>query len=281
MGDFNATTSAAWTNTSQREGSVVDDLIINNNGERFHELFDLNKLSVLNTWFTHKKCRRITWHSADGKTKKVYDFIVCASWLRKYVSNCRVYNSYDFDSDHKLVIAKFTTPTSKKARFIKRNKHTPKQKIDFEALTPEMSNIFTNNVTNKQNSDENFNNVLNEALVNAIKENADNCFPAIIPERQSTPWQTDEKLQELFRTKSELTSVDADPDTIKRIRKKIRLRARYLKNEHFKHEANKLNAYTINKQIEKLFTGAKKQETTLNPIPTGGPLENPLSVFSE
>jgi len=111
LGDFNATTSAAWY-TSLREGSVVDDLIINNNGERFHEFFDSNKLSVLNTWFTHKKCRRITWHSADGKTEKVYDFILCASWLRKYVSNCRVYNSYDFDSDHRLVIAKLTTPTS-------------------------------------------------------------------------------------------------------------------------------------------------------------------------
>ena len=61
LGDFNATTSAAWSNTSLREGSIIDDLIVNDNGERFHEFFGSNKLSVLNIWFTHKKCRRITY----------------------------------------------------------------------------------------------------------------------------------------------------------------------------------------------------------------------------
>ena len=54
-------------------------------------------------------------------------------------------------------------------------------------------------------------------------------------------------------------------DSIKRTRKKIRLRARYLKNEHFRLEAEKINTFAINKQIEKLFHRAKKQETTLKP----------------
>ena len=45
---------------------------------------------------------------------------------------------------------------------------------------------------------------------------------------------------------------------IKRIRKKIRPRARYLKNDHFRHEAEKVNTYAINKQVEKLFNRAKK-----------------------
>jgi len=67
-----------------------------------------------------------------------------------------------------------------------------------------MTVLFTNNVASKLNTDEvmnsHSNNVLNELLVNAIKESAGTYFPTIIPERQSTPWQTDEKLQELFQS---------------------------------------------------------------------------------
>ena len=119
--EFNATTSAAWLNSSLREKVVIEDLEVNNNGERFHFFFNSHCLSVLNTWFTHRKCRRTTWHSADGVTKKVYDFILCCSWFSQYVTNCRVYNSYDFDSDHRLVIADMITPCTKVARYITRS----------------------------------------------------------------------------------------------------------------------------------------------------------------
>ena len=70
LGDFNATTSALWYNFSLIENSIIEDLTVNNNGERFHNLIQTQHLSALNTWFKHKLCRRITWHSPDGKTKK-------------------------------------------------------------------------------------------------------------------------------------------------------------------------------------------------------------------
>ena len=79
LGDFNATTSAALFNSSLRENSIVENLCVNDNGERFHELIQTQKLSALNTWFNHKRCRRVTWHSPDGVTKKVYDFILSCS----------------------------------------------------------------------------------------------------------------------------------------------------------------------------------------------------------
>ena len=285
IGDFNASTSAVWSNTSLREGSIINDLIVNNNGERFHEFFELNKLSVLNTWFTHKRCRRITWHSSDGKTKKVYDFILCTSWLRRYVTNCRVFNSFDFDSDHRLVVANLTTPTTKKARFINRTKTKRQKRINFEAITPAMSELFKDEVSRKLNSNEilnsESNDFLNEKLVNTIKETATTCFPTVTPESQSTPWKTDAKLQELFQTKSELSAKNANPEDIKRIRKKIRLRARYLKNEHFRHEAEKLNTYATNKQIEKLFHRAKRQETTLKPTNNACPTDKLLAHFKK
>ena len=58
LGDFNATSSAFWYNSSLRESSIVPNLVVNNNGERFHEFFKIQNLSVMNTWFNHKKCLR-------------------------------------------------------------------------------------------------------------------------------------------------------------------------------------------------------------------------------
>ena len=100
LGDFNAFTSATWYNLSLRGNRIIENLVVNNNGLRFHEFFNNRCLYVLNTWFLQNKCRRITWHSPDQVTKKVYNFILVCSWLHQDVSNCRVYNSYDFDYDY-------------------------------------------------------------------------------------------------------------------------------------------------------------------------------------
>ena len=83
IGDFNATSSACLYNSSLREGKVIENLDVNDNGSRFHEFINSQKLSVLNTWFDHKLYRRFTWHSPDGITKKVYDFVLSCSWMRK------------------------------------------------------------------------------------------------------------------------------------------------------------------------------------------------------
>ena len=66
---------------------------------------------------------------------------------------------------------------------------------------------------------------------------------------------------------------------MKRIRKKIRHRVRYLKDEHFKSEADKLNIYALNRQIEKLFMKAKSQETTLKPTYNTCPTEKLFEHF--
>ena len=282
IGDFNATTSAALSNTSLREGKIIDDLIVNDNGQRFHELFNSHKLSVLNTWFTHKICRRVTWHSPDGVTKKIYDFIMCSSWLRQYVSNCRVYNSFDFDSDHRLVIAKLSTPTSKKARFIKRNKITRRAKIDFDSVTLNLTNQFSRDVgakleTNAINQSQS-NDFLNDSLVNALRDSAA-IFPTVHKETHLPVWKSDQKLKDLFATKTELVNRNADPTAIKRIRKKIRSHARHLRNEHYKLEAEKMNSFAINRQIEKLFRKAKNQETTLRNKNNSCPAEDLLKHF--
>ena len=117
--DFNASSSSTWYNLSLRENIIIGNPVVKDNGLRFHEFFNNHCLTVLSTWFSRKKCRRITWHLPDQVTKKIYDFILVCSWLRQYVSNYRVYNSCDFDSNHRLVIADICTTCNKVARFVK------------------------------------------------------------------------------------------------------------------------------------------------------------------
>ena len=45
-----------------------------------------------------------------------------------------------------------------------------------------------------------------------------------------------------------------------KLRKKIRLRDRFLKNEYLKNEAIKINQLAVNREIEKLFARAKQQQ---------------------
>ena len=150
LGDFNATSSATLYNSSLRENTLIDDLVVNDNGLCFHEFFNRNRLSVLNTWFTHKKCRRITWHSPDGVTKKVYDFVLSCNWLRQYIWNCRVYNSFDIDSDHQLVIADIGIPSSKIGLYVLRKKTQKNNALNLKCLRePLFHNAFIKNAATK------------------------------------------------------------------------------------------------------------------------------------
>ena len=269
LGDFNATTSAAWYNSSLREHVIIEDLEMNNNGERFHNFFNTQKLSVLNTWFTHKKCRRITWHSPDGTTKKIYDFILSCSWVRQYINNCRVYNSYDFDSNHCLVIADLRTPCTKTARFRKRSKTPRPIRLDLSALDNENTvTAFKDEALNciaeidiYQN-----NTCINEALAKSINVAAKNTLPQKVNSKLYQPWHNDEKLKQLYDHKDNFILKSSNSNVLKAVKKKIRLRARYLRNEYLKREAEKINQLAINRELEKLFHRAKEQGTTLKSV---------------
>lgn len=267
LGDFNATTSASWYNSSLRENSIIEDLTVNNNGERFHNLIQTQHLSALNTWFNHKRCRRITWHSPDGKTKKVYDFILCCSWLRQFTTNCRVYNSFDFDSDHRLVIAHMNTPGNKLSRAKKRKPKHTRKKLNFKML--ETDEVRKNLISKFSNSWENIqltnlnNSNINDLIINKIETATTDILPETIEEKLHQPWQNDDQLRELYTKKDELLKKNADREIMQRLRKKIRKRSRYLRNEHFKSEALKLDILATSRELDKLFTSAKRQTTTL------------------
>ena len=67
--------------------------------------------------------------------------------VAKITSNCWVYNSHDFDTDHRLVITTLNTPVTKVARFIGRKKTVIMKRIDFSAINDESESIFFNTVT--------------------------------------------------------------------------------------------------------------------------------------
>ncbi|XP_066928505.1 uncharacterized protein [Clytia hemisphaerica] len=232
-GDFNATTSASWSNSSLRENSIINNLEVNNNGERFHELFDTCRLSVLNTWFHHKRCRRVTWYSADGVTEKVYDFILTDSWLRQYCLNCRVYRSFDFDSDHRLVIATMNTPLTKKARYRKRTVKKKAKNLDLATFNNDENlqlNFLQSTITNLNSKP------LDDATNNPSKsytpEELNNNLPRFIPELQrisqsiqinDEPPNLDEIDLQLKKLKSNKASNDVQPDLLNKLSHPIML----------------------------------------------------------
>ena len=161
---------------------------------------------MLNTWFSHKKCRRITWHSADKVTKKVYNFILACSWLRQYVTNCRVYNSYDFDFDHRLVIADICTPCTKVARYVKwtaisTNKHVNwnylKQLKQSERLVNTTLKMLENLDLNSTNS------VTNNCLISSINSTTEETLPLWENSRLYQSWHDDIILKELHGLKDQ------------------------------------------------------------------------------
>lgn len=66
--------------------------------------------------------------------------------------------------------------------------------------------------------------------------------------------------------RSNLILKSSNSNVLKAVKKKIRLRARYLRNEYLKREAEKINQLAINRELEKLFHRAKEQGTTLKSV---------------
>ena len=54
-------------------------------------------------WFQRKDIHRFSWMSNDGHTRKEIDHVVISR--RSAIQQCRVYRTFDVDSDHSPVIA--------------------------------------------------------------------------------------------------------------------------------------------------------------------------------
>ena len=81
------------------------------------------------------------------------------------------------------------------------------------------------------------------------------------------PWHDDIMLKGLYHLKDLQIAQNANSNELSKTRKRIRLRAKFFKNEYFKAEAAKINQFAINRDLDKLFSRAKKQESTLKAAP--------------
>ena len=74
-------------------------------------------------------------------------------------------------------------------------------------------------------------------------------------------------LKEIYDLKDQQIAQNANTNELSKTRKRIRLLAKFLKNDYFKTKVAKINQSAINRELDKLFSRANKQESTLKPAP--------------
>ena len=117
LGDFNAKVGQQSHTVWPR---IVGKFCVgdkNSNGEKLLQLCAINQFSIMNTLYQQPRHRLVTWTSPDRRTQSQLDFIIVPSDSRNQVKKCRVYNSFDVDSDHSLVMMKYTMKKKKPKKF--------------------------------------------------------------------------------------------------------------------------------------------------------------------
>ena len=83
---------------------------------RLKQFCRTHSLNISSTFFKHRLLHRNTWYSNDKKTRKIIDYIITESYIQQYMIDCRVYRSFDIETDHRLLKATMFAPTTKKSR---------------------------------------------------------------------------------------------------------------------------------------------------------------------
>ena len=111
LGDFNASLGRDRVFLKAVMGSFCDARITNDNGHRLTDLASQAGLIVTNTLFPHKNIHTWTWMppSRTGRGA-VKDYILVDGRSRNSVHDVRVYRGADLDSDHSLLVMRFSLP---------------------------------------------------------------------------------------------------------------------------------------------------------------------------
>ena len=119
LGDFNAKVGQQSYEVWPRIAGRFSIGNKNSNGEKLLQFCAINQFSIINTLYKQPKHRLVTWTSPDRRTQSQIDFIIVPTDSRGQVKKCRVYNSFDVDSDHSLVLMKYTWKKRKTKNFPK------------------------------------------------------------------------------------------------------------------------------------------------------------------
>ena len=90
------------------ETGKLDFGIWNEAGQRLIEFCQENTLAIANTLFQQHKRTLYAWTSPDGQYRNQIDNILCSQKWRSSIQPAKTRLGADCDSDHELVIAKFT-----------------------------------------------------------------------------------------------------------------------------------------------------------------------------
>ena len=85
----------------------------NEAGQSLTEFCQANTLVIANTFFQQHKRRLYTWTSPDGQYQNQTDYIICSQRWRSSIQSAKTRPGADCDSDHELLIAKFTLKLKK------------------------------------------------------------------------------------------------------------------------------------------------------------------------
>ena len=256
LGDFNATTTAIKHRATYFNGKPAEDIQSNDNGSRLVQLCAEKHLSILNTFFRQKPVNSYTWYSNDGRTRKIYDLALSDNFLRRYVTNTRVRRSYDFHSDHRLVISRFRTP-KKKVDMKNTNRKKSSTKINYKIATTEQVNNFVNAIE-KQSK----NITTAESIIELLDTTAKTTLPHLCRlKKQSFQWDNDDILNQLLLQRKR-HHIQFEKIKYRKLTNTIKRRVHFLRNAHYKAEAMQFSTAITNREIEKAYTIAKNQRTT-------------------
>ena len=107
LGDFNAVSGSSRLPGGDTVLGPWGSGQQNDNTDHFLSFSRNHRLSIAGSWFRRKDIHRFSWISNDGRTKKEIDHILSSQ--RSAIQQCRVYRTFDVDSDHLPVIAVLKT----------------------------------------------------------------------------------------------------------------------------------------------------------------------------
>lgn len=271
MGDFNAEPHFC------REHSCYDgrnnniDASSNHANENtmlFLQFCQNAKVSILNTWFDHPIHHRITWHHPNSAIPgRVIDYSLSESWIRQFVTNVRVKNSY-FNSDHKLLITKMNTPANKAARRFLRKPKLKRRNIaalKCETISANVQNAIQDHILNQPRTSSTLDGS-HSYIIDSLAA-GQTLIPTHPRHRsQVIPWNQDQQLSELHKIRIDLRKNQTtlhDRENLKQINKSIKVRVRELQNKELTEKGRNINEARQHRNMVKMWRNAKKHDASL------------------
>ena len=243
---------------------------INENSMLFVQYCQKQQLSILNTWFKHPLHHRVTWHNPNGISKKVYDYSLSRSWIRQFVCDVRVRNSY-FSSDHRLVVTKLKTPANRAARKPKIKKKVSKrpnfQLLENNMVYEDVKGAISDYLDNRSTAisvDS-----IHSQIIKAM-ENGRKVIPLQVKTHQNIPWNYNSEFTELISKRKQIRCLEKSVSNITKIKeltKAIKMKVRTIRNNILKTKADEINTAKETRQIAKLWKSAKNHDKVITSKP--------------